>query len=139
MQLDVQAILAEGDLERWRETAERVAAGHDIAVLQAPETGLVMVRATDSVEQVPFCLGEVLITEAAVSLAGVTGYGFALGDEPVRALCLAIINAALDAHVPEEEGIRRVIAAEGRRLQALKQREDNLVAGTRVRFATMEG
>lgn len=137
--MELQEILAEGNLMVWLRLAEEIAQKHDVQVLKAPETCTVMLQATDSVELTPFYLGEVLITEAAVSLDGVTGYGFALEDDLQRAVCTAVIDAALSAGVEEEPYIRAIIATEEQRLIGLRQTEASLVAATKVNFAVMEG
>ena len=137
--MELQAILAEGSIMVWVRLAEEIAKKHDVQILEAPETCTVMLQATDSVALTPFYLGEVLITEAAVSLDGVTGYGFALEDDPERAVCGAIIDAALSAGVSEEPYIREVIAAEEQRVISCRQTEAGLVAATKVNFAIMEG
>lgn len=134
-----QEVLAEGRLEIWQQLAQMVAAKHKVEVLQAPETCLAMIQAIDSVGEIPFYLGEVLMCEMAVQVDGVTGYGFALEDEQDRAWCLAVIDAALEANIPEEPEIRAAIAAEERHLLDERQREQDLVASTMVRFAVMEG
>lgn len=137
--MELREILAEGSLMVWMRLAEEIAKKHDIQILQAPETCTVMLQATDSVGLTPFCLGEVLITEAAVSLDGVTGYGFVLEDEPEKAVCVAVIDAALQAGVAEENYIRVIIGAEELRIMERRKQETGLVAATKVNFAIMEG
>lgn len=131
--------MAEGNLSVWEEAAEMIAARHDIKVLQEPETCMTMMQAMDSVGHTPFYVGEILMTEAVVSINEATGLGFALEDEPVRALCIAIIDAALTAHIEEEVEIRRIVAVEEQHILERQQQEAALVAATQVRFALMEG
>ena len=137
--MELREILAEGSFQVWLTLAEEIAQKHDIQVLRAPETCTVMLQATDSVGQTPFYLGEVLITEAAVAIGTVTGYGFALEDEPERAIYNAVIDAALAADVAESDYIRKTIAAEKEQILLRRQKEASLVAATRVNFAIMEG
>lgn len=131
--------MAEGNLLVWEDAAEMIAARHNIKVLQEPEICMTMMQAMDSVGHTPFYVGEILMTEAAVSINEATGFGFALEDEPVRALCIAIIDAALTAHIEEEVEIRCIVAAEEQRILERQQQETALVAATQVRFAIMEG
>lgn len=137
--MEIQEILVAGDVARWRELAEMIISRHDVQILQEPQSGLVMVRAVDSVELAPFYLGEALLQEAVATVDGVSGYGLVLDDEPARALCLAVIDAALAARVPEEPAIRQAIKAEGERLAEAERQRNSLVAGTAVHFDTMEG
>ncbi|MDR3588393.1 MAG: phosphonate C-P lyase system protein PhnG [Negativicutes bacterium] len=137
--MELREILAEGSFMVWLRLAEEIAKNHDVQVLRAPETCTMMLQAIDSVGQTPFYLGEVLMTEAAVAIGGRTGYGFALEDEPERAVCIAVIDAALSAGVAESDYIRKIIAAEAGRIMARRSQENGLVAATRVNFAIMEG
>ena len=137
--MELREILAEGSFMVWLRLAEEIAKSHDIQVLRAPETCTMMLQAIDSVGQTPFYLGEVLMTEAAVAIQGKPGYGFALEDEPERAVCIAVIDAALAAEVPEGEYIRKIIAAEAERITERRLQESGLVAATKVNFAIMEG
>ncbi len=137
--MELQDVLTQGDFALWQELARGIAGRHEVKVVQNPDTCLVMMQALDSVGGTPFCLGEVLISEAAVTVNGIKGYGLALEDEPARVLCFAVINAALAARVPEEQEILGAIAAEKERLLRIQRREESFVAGTKVRFDIMEG
>jgi alpha-D-ribose 1-methylphosphonate 5-triphosphate synthase subunit PhnG len=137
--MDLREILAEGSLLVWMQLAEEIAKSHDIQILQSPETCTLMMQAIDSVGLTPFYLGEVLLTETSVSLDGIIGFGFALEDEPERAICGAIIDAALRSPVAEVEYIRRVIAKEEQLIRERLRVEGELVASTKVNFAIMEG
>jgi alpha-D-ribose 1-methylphosphonate 5-triphosphate synthase subunit PhnG len=136
--MDVRKIMAEGDLSVWLKLAEEITCKYDVQLLQAPETCTIMLQAVDSVGQTPFYVGEVLMTEAAVSVNGVTGYGFALEDDPERAVCAALIDAALGAEV-ERDRIYAVLAAEEARIVERRRQETGFVAATKVNFAIMEG
>jgi len=59
----------------------------------APRSGLVMHSIQDAFG-VDFHLGEVLVTEARVTCSDCAGCGLTLGDEPERALLLAVTEAA---------------------------------------------
>jgi alpha-D-ribose 1-methylphosphonate 5-triphosphate synthase subunit PhnG len=137
--MELCEVLAEGSLSVWLQLAEEIAQKHHIQILHHPETCTVMLQAIDSVGLTPFYLGEVLMTETAVLIKGITGYGFAMEDDPERAICAAIIDAALRANVPEESDIRKVISAEKERVAERRQQEMSLVASTKVNFAIMEG
>lgn len=137
--MELQDVLIQGDFSLWQEIARGITGRHEVKVVQNPDTCLVMMQALDSVGGTPFCLGEVLLSEAAVTVNGTIGYGLAIEDEPARVLCFAVINAALAAQVPEKQDILNAIAAEKERLLQMLRQEDSLVAGTKVRFDIMEG
>lgn len=137
--MDFREIMAEGDLGRWLGLAQTIVDRHKVEIMMPPEPCTAMLQAVDSVGCTPFYLGEVLMSEAAVAVNGVAGYGFAIEDEPRRALCVAIIDAALAAEVPEAAAIRRALDDEAARLHAQAKREESLVAATKVNFAVMEG
>lgn len=61
-------------------------------------TGLVMLPATDMAQGARFHLGEVLVSEAKVQLAGMEGYTVCLGRDLEQALAIAIVDAALQGN-----------------------------------------
>jgi alpha-D-ribose 1-methylphosphonate 5-triphosphate synthase subunit PhnG len=126
-------------LETWKQLAAVIEARHNVKTVKAPETCLTMMEAVDSVGETPFYLGEVLMCEAVVKVDGVIGYGFALEDDQDRAWCLAVIDAALAAGLPEGREIRLAIDGEERQLLEERRLVQDLVAGTMVHFAVMEG
>jgi alpha-D-ribose 1-methylphosphonate 5-triphosphate synthase subunit PhnG len=97
MAVEPQEILAEGRLEVWKKLSTMIEARHNVKAVKASETCLAMMQAVDSVGETPFYLGELLMCEAVARVDGVLGYGFALEDDPERAWCLAVIDAALGA------------------------------------------
>ena len=137
--MDFREVMAEGNLSVWEDLAEMIATKHEIKVLRQPETCMAMMPAIDSVGHTPFYVGEVLMTEAVVSISGASGFGFVMEDDPVRALCIAIIDAALTAKVAEETEIQLIIAAEQAYVINRQRHEEKLVAATRVHFAIKEG
>jgi alpha-D-ribose 1-methylphosphonate 5-triphosphate synthase subunit PhnG len=71
----------------------------DIEVL-VNRTGLVMLPYTDNATGTVFHLGEVLVAEAYIRLAnGIEGYTMCLGRDHVQALAIAVLDAAISAHV----------------------------------------
>jgi len=107
----------------------------EFRVQQPPRTGLVMVTVRDPFDT-PFHLGEVLASEAEVSLDGCTGYGAVCGDEPEQALLLAAVAAA------EHSGRAEVLGALLGSLEAKradqKKLSSKLAAATAVRFESMK-
>lgn len=132
-------IFAEGDFKIFESLANTVLGRADVKVVREPQTCLVMMSALDSVEQVPFYLGEVLITEAAVELDGVLGYGFALENQPVKALCFAVLEAALQAGHDAVPIIHEALQSQAAAVEMKRRQESARLAGTRVNFDVMGG
>jgi len=107
-------------------------------VQQPPRTGLVMFTVRDPFDT-PFHLGEVLVSEAEVSLDGCTGCGAICGDEPEQALLVAAVAAA------ELCGRADILGAVGGHLGPLEAKRadqraqsSKLAAATAVRFESMK-
>lgn len=74
----------------WKEKIEALGS---IETIKRPNMGLVMMRAEESVENAVFNVGEVLVSEATVSVDGMLGYGISMGNEQEKAEVLAMIDA----------------------------------------------
>lgn len=134
---EISYIVAEGELAVLAALAEELLQAAEVKVIQEPATSLVMMQALESVQGYPFNLGEVLITECAVEVNGVPGKGFALGDEPERALCLALIDAVTSGGHSPAGRITAVLQEEEDKIRQQKRFEFALVARTRVDFEVM--
>lgn len=107
----------------------------DITVL-ANRTGLVMVPMRDSVGQVDFHLGEVLVSEAHITgPQGHVGYGMINGRDLERAMAMAVIDLHVAA-AGESDAITTFLAEE--RAHALAEDETRMrqVEATRVEMET---
>jgi alpha-D-ribose 1-methylphosphonate 5-triphosphate synthase subunit PhnG len=99
---------------------------------------LVLATVRESARRSLFHLGEVLVTEAKVRVAGVPGLGLIQGRDPEAALDLATIDAAWSARLPMvPEWIVRLEAEEAA-LEARLDREQASLATTRVEFETLD-
>lgn len=65
-----------------------------VTVGTPPEAVLVMARVRETVNGDGFNLGEVLMTRCELALDGEPGWGMVAGDDPERAVCAAILDAA---------------------------------------------
>lgn len=75
----------------------------EITVL-SNRVGLVMLPYTDTAHGTQFYLGEVLIAEARVQIAGGgEGYAAVMGHDLVQALGIALLDAALQANLETEK------------------------------------
>lgn len=134
---EMNYLLAEGELSVLISLAEELLAEAKVKVIQEPATCLVMMQAVESVQGRPFNLGEVLITECAVEIEGVRSKGYALGDEPERALCAALLKAAVLGGHPLAQKIKSLLAGEKEAVRQRELAEFGLVGRTRVDFEVM--
>ena len=106
----------------------------DIAVISPPTVGMVMARAADGARGEVFNLGEVLVTEARVSVNGHEGWGMVIGRAPDHALSVAIVDAGLEAGHPQQASIEAQLAALAAEAAQTADQEWQRVAPTRVQF-----
>jgi alpha-D-ribose 1-methylphosphonate 5-triphosphate synthase subunit PhnG len=125
-------VLMECDLEALSTLVGELESRWAIDLVREPSSCLVMLRAADSVDGQQFFLGEALATECEVSIGGNPGLGICLGDDPVRAYCLAVADAA------GLEPFATLLDSERARLTAGRDREARLIGSTRVDFKLME-
>jgi len=90
----------------------------DVAVLAGPAAATRLVRFTESAHGQPFHPGEVVVSEATVTVNGHRGDGLVLGLDPERALAAALCDGAGEAGllVAEIDGL--VSRTEQRRIAA---------------------
>lgn len=111
-----------------------LAAAPEIKVIKPPQVGLVMMRARETVENQPFNLGEVLVTECTVALGEATGWGCCLGEDPDRAYHLAVLDLALHLGVGPVDKIEATLLAEEERILQEDRTEFANIARSRVQF-----
>ena len=95
----MMVVLGSLDLQGLQEIAAKIAATSTIAIMKPAHTALVMMGVKDSVQMVPFYLGEVLISQCAVTVDETIGYGFMMGEDLEKVYCLAVIEAALVGNI----------------------------------------
>ena len=96
-----------------------------------------MARAMDGARSEVFNLGEVLVTEARVSIAGHEGWGMVLGRAPDHAIAVAVVDAGLEAGHAERAAVERDLA-DAAAEQPRRRRGVGQVAPTRVQFETSD-
>jgi alpha-D-ribose 1-methylphosphonate 5-triphosphate synthase subunit PhnG len=134
----IMNVLGTAELKELQELAAKIAVNAKIEIMKPARTSLVMMGTRDSIEMVPFYLGEVLISQCAVTVNDTIGYGFSMGDDLEKASSLAVIEGALAGGHPCSEEIYNMAI---RQSQIIKQNhllEAALIAKTKVRFDTME-
>ena len=129
-------ILARARPERLKALAETVLDGMDAIKVVTNRTGLVMVPMRDTVENVDFHLGEVLVSEAHITDAsGTIGYGMVTGRDLERAMAVAVVDLRL-AGAGYDPAIAAFLTSEGAFLAAQDEQRMRQVEATRVEMET---
>lgn len=108
-----------------------------IKLLSGPRQGLVMLRVRETVAESLFNAGEILVTEVKLELDEQFGFGMVIGNQPRKALALALIDAALRKNDALAEQLSLKLAVLYQQIMQYNQREQALVATTRVEFERM--
>lgn len=119
--------------------AERVLAesGAEVAVVTPPQVGMVMLRLREPTHGTVFNAGEILVTEARVTIGAHDGYAMRLGRAPELTLAAALLDAAVEGAHPLTPAIEVALGAceEAERARQLAAWRE--VAPTRVAFDEM--
>jgi phosphonate C-P lyase system protein PhnG len=135
---DNDTVLCECDLASLQSLVERLEQRHEVRIIKSPAICLTMVRAEDSLEKQEFFLGEALTTECDVLVDSAAGHGLCLGEEPVRAYCLAVCDALLHGGLPASSELNAFLD-EQRALVAQRELEEfNHILRSQVDFKLME-
>lgn len=104
-------LLAAAEHDEIVPLAERLVANGESpepTVITPPQVGMAVLQVREPVEQSRFYLGEVLVTECAVEVAGVPGWCMRAGDDRIAALAGALLDAVAAAELPAREEIDAV-------------------------------
>jgi len=113
-------------------------ASHQVSVRKSPSICLAMIPAQDSLEAQKFYLGEALATECEVEVDGRQGFGLCLGEEPVRAYCLAVLDALLYGGAAVPSQVEAFLREQEGLVARRDQDEFDLILQTQVDFKLME-
>ena len=129
-------ILARARPELLKALAETLLEGMGEISVITNRTGLVMVPMRDTVENVDFHLGEVLVSEAHIAdAAGYVGYGMVTGRDLERAMAMAVVDLRMAA-LGEEPTITTFLADERAHQAAEDTARMRQVEATRVEMET---
>ncbi len=108
----------------------------EITVAKEPETGLIMMTASDCFDA-DFCLGEILVTVAETRIGKARGYAMVLGDNPRKAMISASLDAVFNGNDEKlKSKLQRCLRGFERSAGRRKQ-EALLSSSTRVSFDSM--
>lgn len=102
--------------------------------IKGPRLGLVMMRAKESVNDEVFNVGEVLVSECAVTSGNVVGWGMCMGENLKRAFNLALIDLAFEASLPIASKIAATLEKEQRDQECESEKLLAAVLRSRVDF-----
>lgn len=133
---DTLNTLAAARPERLKVLAEELLARlGDIRVI-ANRTGLVMMPMRDTVKNVDFHLGEVLVSEAHIAdTEGRVGYGMTVGRDLERAMAMAVVDLFLAMHGGDDR-VTAFLAEESTYRAVLDAERMRQVEATRVEMET---
>lgn len=129
--------IAVATVEMLTPLADAILADTTVRIIRGPVVGMVMLQARESVEGIRFNVGEVLVTEALVAVAGHQGYAMVQGMAREHALAGAICDAAVEADHADTPRILAVLRDANERAEHEHRAEWAAVAGTRVSFDEM--
>lgn len=139
MSISIDEVLCECLKDSLINFVTKIESNLAIEIVVTPKLGMTMIQAEDSIDFQPFYLGEVLITECQLTVNGILGYGYCMGDEPQRAYCIALIDAIVNTiEHPLQKDIEAFIISENEILQKKKLEEYNQILKTKVDFKIME-
>ena len=130
--------VCECELEPLEQFVTQLEQRHAIEIRRKPSVCLTMIPAEDSLEQQKFFLGEALTTECEVTVDGTAGFGLCLGDEPVRAYCIAVVDALLHGGAPAVPELDKFLRKQSDAVARRDKEEFDLILQTQVDFKLME-
>ena len=131
----ISRILARADGAAVKRLADEIKAVQSPVIVKAPEKSLAMIRMREPVQESLFYLGEVIVCEAIVDLAGKKGVAVLMGDDFDKVLDMAVIDAACNAGVfaayDELEALER-------EQKLAQEKESAMFLQTMVSFRSMD-
>lgn len=135
-------IIGRGEARFATALADQIRAAHEVRVIQEPQQSLVMAKFRESGRNGQFYLGELLVTEAKVSIGTHLGLGIIQDDDAVaaarRSLDAAVIDAAYAAGVAETASWEPLFLTEEARILAQRDADLRRIERSKVSFETMD-
>ncbi|WP_240344055.1 phosphonate C-P lyase system protein PhnG [Paenibacillus sp. SYP-B3998] len=126
----------------WGSWKQRIEALGTIEVIHPASMGLVMMKAEESVAKEVFHVGEILTTDATLTLDGVLGYGIVMGNHPDKAFTFALLDALYHSTdkkwIITKQGIDAELMRQAEEQKQQKQRHYQLIKRTMVNFEVMD-
>jgi alpha-D-ribose 1-methylphosphonate 5-triphosphate synthase subunit PhnG len=138
--LERTQILIQGRRNLAEKMAGMILDQYAVEVLEAANSGLVMITVRESAQNSLFYPGEVLVTECKVAIEGQIGLGIVQGLDSDLTYWLAVIDAAYRANLPEVKmnEWKDALTAEKAWIADQRSEETGQILKTRVNFETMQ-
>jgi phosphonate C-P lyase system protein PhnG len=136
--LNKDYILCECSLPELEKFVTELEKNFKVVIAKSPSICMTMIKAEDSVESQPFYLGEALTTECQLLVNGQIGYGLCIGDEPVRAYCIAFFDAIEGFENEFSSRINHFLSEQLSAIELSQKIEHNHILRTKVDFKIME-
>ncbi|MDR2421626.1 MAG: phosphonate C-P lyase system protein PhnG [Oscillospiraceae bacterium] len=135
---DISGALSFAGREDVLALAGKIEANHDVSALTGPHTVLVMLKFRESAGGALFYAAEALACECYVKLGDTRGFAACLGDDLDKVRAMAVIDAALNAGVPETGEITAALGIMSAKTAEARALEARLAMSTKVDFSIME-
>lgn len=96
-------IMARADDNIICNIAQRIKENNNIVIIKEPKKTLTMIKMREPVKSSLFYIGEVMVTECMVEIDNIKGMAVLMGDNFAKTLDMAIIDAAINKGVFEDE------------------------------------
>lgn len=128
-------IMSKADRDAVIKMADKIRKKHELVVIKEPEKALAMIKMREPVKESLFYLGEIIVTEATVSVDGVSGTAVAMGDDFEKTFSMAVVDAACNQGCFEDESILLELEEE----QIIREEKENgMFMKTMVNFHSMD-
>ena len=111
---------------------------YPVTMLKKPQKMLVMLKVRESARNSLFYAGEALACECTVMIGGTKGFAACLGDDTDKVYAMAVIDAVLNAGLPEQALILDALQGWEATIQENHAAEAGLAMATKVNFTVME-
>ena len=136
---EIFEIIMQSDSTKINELAKEIEKKYTVETVKKCEQGLLMFRAKESVENLCFNVGEILVTTCEVKIEKFLGYAMILGMDQLRCYSSAVLMALLETDFCENAMIRELAVELKALIMEKYQEEKEIVSSTRVKFETMGG
>jgi len=109
-----------------------------VTILKKPQKTLVMLKVRESARNSLFYAGEALACECMVKIGDVKGFAAALGDDMNKVYAMAVIDAILNAELPESALIMEALQKWESKIEKARSIESKYTMSTKVNFSVME-
>lgn len=135
---ELTSVLVKTEKEELKKIAEKIENKYEIKILKPGDNALTMMGVRESVDSLPFYIGEVLISRCIVLVEGRKGYGFIMSDNIETAYYLALIDAVIYFDDELRKEIYETAEKEQKRINLENKREYAVLEKTKVKFKSME-